>query len=173
MIKSKTFRTLMPLVAIILTHGVIADGIAAQKRKPAKRLTVCGNPNVTCPSAIKFEPYDLPFRIPENAVIYDSELFYAVILKSVPSDPDNCDNFIPEPERLNAQTLFPNNKVFASHCAEPGQVSYTNTSEKARFMAVYAGLTMADANRTLATVQTTKKFPGAVIRRMRAIINGT
>ena len=179
MIKSKTlrtaiaFRAVIALVAIILTHGVMADGSAAQKRKPARRLSVCGNPNVTCPSAIKFEPYDLPFRFPENAVIYDTELFYAVILKSVPSPPDTCDNFIPEPERLSAQTLFPNNKVFTSRCAEPGQVSYTNTSEKARFMAVYAGLTLADANRTLATVQATKKFPGAVIRRMRAILNGT
>jgi hypothetical protein len=173
MIKSKTFRTVIALVAIILTHGVMADGSAAQRRKTAKRLTVCGNPNVTCPSAIKFEPYDLPFRFPENAVIYDTELFYAVILKSVPSAADNCDNFIPEPDRLSAQTFFPNNKVFTSRCAEPGQVSYTNASEKARFMAVYAGLTLADANRTLATVQATKKFPGAVIRRMRAIINGT
>ena len=178
MIKSKTFRAAITraaiaLVAIILTHGVTADGSAAQKRKPAKRLTVCGNPNVTCPSAIKFEPYDLPFRFPENAVIYDTELFYAVILRSVPSPPDNCDNYIPEPDRLAAQILFPNNKVFTSRCAEPGTVSYTNTSPKAQFMAVYAGLTLAEANRMLANVQASRKFPGATIRRMRAGLNGT
>jgi hypothetical protein len=40
-------------------------------------------------------------------------------------------------------------------------------------MAVYAGLTLAEANRMLATVQATKKFPGASIRRMRGVINGT
>jgi hypothetical protein len=154
--------------------GVFHDGAIAQKRrKPVKHPAVCGNPNFTCPSAISFEPYDLPFRLPESAVIYDTELFYAVILKSVPSPPDSCDNFIPEPERLAAQILFPNNKVFASRCAEPGQVSYTNTSLKAQFMAVYAGMTLADANRMLATVQATKKFPGVTIRRMRAVINGT
>jgi hypothetical protein len=40
-------------------------------------------------------------------------------------------------------------------------------------MAVYAGATQADANRMLATVKATGKFPGANIRRMRAMINGT
>ncbi|HXI25243.1 MAG TPA: hypothetical protein VNG71_15370, partial [Pyrinomonadaceae bacterium] len=86
---------------------------------------------------------------------------------------NNCDNYIPEPERLAAQILFPNNKVFASRCAEPGEVSYTNTSTRVNFMAVYAGPTLADANRMLATVQATRKFSGANIRRMRAVINGT
>ena len=161
------------LLAAITTLGTFASSTSAQKRKPAKHLSVCGNPNVTCRSDIKFEPYDLPFRFPANAVIYDTELFYAVMLRSVPSPPDSCDNFIPEPERLAAQILFTNNKVFTSRCAEPGQVSYTNTSPRAQFMAVYAGLTLAEANRTLATVQATNKFPGASIRRMRAVINGT
>ena len=161
------------VVATIVTQGLFSFNTTAQKRKPAKHLTVCGDPNFTCPSEIKFEPYDLPFRFPQNAVIYDTELFYAVILRSVPSPQDNCDNFIPEPERLAAQALFTNRKVFASRCAEPGQVSYTNTGTNQQFMAVYAGLTLAEANRTLATVQATKKFPGANIRRMRAVINGT
>jgi hypothetical protein len=40
-------------------------------------------------------------------------------------------------------------------------------------MAVYAGLTLAEANRMLANVQASNKFPGASIRRMRAVINGT
>jgi hypothetical protein len=40
-------------------------------------------------------------------------------------------------------------------------------------MAVYAGMTMADANAMLAKVKATGKFPGANIRRMRALINGT
>lgn len=174
MIKLKTSRArLFLLVAAIATLGILASNTPAQKRKPAKPLPVCGNPNLTCPSDIKFEPYDLPFRFPANAVIYETELFYAVMLRSVPSPPDSCDNFIPEPERLAAQILFTNNKVFSSRCAEPGQVSYSNTNPRAQFMAVYAGLTLAEANRMLATVQATKKFPGASIRRMRAVINGT
>lgn len=170
--KSKMIRqiVLAAVVGMILTT---ASNTPAQKRKPAKHPLVCGNPNLTCPSAIQFEPYDLPFRFPQSAVIYDTELFYAIILRSVPSPADSCDNFIPEPERLAAQVLFTNNKVFTSRCVEPGQVSYTNTNPKAQFMAVYAGLTLAQANRMLATVQATKKFPGASIRRMRAMINGT
>lgn len=173
MINLKPRAPLALVVATIAALGIFVSNTAAQKRKPAKRLSVCGNPNLTCPSAIKFEPYDLPFRFPQSAVIYDTELFYAIILRSVPSPRDSCDNFIPEPERLAAQILFPNNKVFTSRCAEPGQVSYTNTSPKAQFMAVYAGLTLAQANRMLATVQATNKFSGASIRRMRAVINGT
>lgn len=174
MTKFKTTRIWLALiVAMVAAFGIFASNIVAQKRKPAKYLAVCGNPNVTCPSEFKFEPHDLPFRFRQSAVIYDTELFYAIILRSVPSPPDSCDNFIPEPERLAAQILFTNNKVFTSRCVEPGQVSYTNTSPKAQFMAVYAGMTLAEANRMLAAVQATKKFPGASIRRMRAVINGT
>jgi hypothetical protein len=146
---------------------------AQTRRKPAKHPVVCGNPNVTCGGEIPFQPNDLPIRIPRNAVIFDSDLFYAVILRSVPSPAESCDNFIPEPERLAAQTLFRNHKVFTSRCAEPGQVSYSNTSPKAQFMAVYAGMTLAEANSMLADVKATGKFPGANIRRMRVMINGT
>jgi hypothetical protein len=159
------------ICAIVIS--VSAADTAAQRRKPVKHLSVCGNPNISCPSALTFEPYALPFRMPQNSVIYDTEFFYAVILKSVSTANDNCDNYLPEQERLAAQILFPNNKVFASRCAEPGEVSYTNTSTRANFMAVYAGPTLADANRMLATVQATRKFSGANIRRMRAVINGT
>jgi hypothetical protein len=111
--------------------------------------------------------------MPQNTVIYDTDLFYAVILRSTPSPADNCDNYIPEPDRIAAQVLFPNNKVFTSRCVEPGRVSYSNTSAKAQFMAVYAGTTQADANKMLARVKASGKFPGANIRRMRAMVNGT
>jgi hypothetical protein len=174
MIKFTPARARLALiVATIATLGIFTSDTTAQKRKPASHPKVCGNPNLTCTSDLQFEPYALPFRFPANGVIYETELFYAVILRSVPSPADSCDNFIPEPDRLAAQILFTNNKVFTSRCAEPGQVTYTNTSPKAQFMAVYAGLTLAQANRMLATVQATNKFPGASIRRMRAVINGT
>ncbi|MDT7604021.1 MAG: hypothetical protein QOF61_2018, partial [Acidobacteriota bacterium] len=42
-----------------------------------------------------------------------------------------------------------------------------------RILAVYAGATRAEAERTLADVKATGKFPGANLRRMRAEINGT
>jgi len=161
-------------LAIIVAAVIVLQPTAAQtRRRPVKHPAVCGNPNVSCPSALTFEPYDLPFRMPQSAVIYDTDLFYAVILRSVPSPADNCDNYLPEPDRLAAQILFPNNKVFTSRCAVPGQVSYSNTSAKAQFMAVYAGMSLAEANRMLTSVKATGKFPGANIRRMRAIVNGT
>src|SRR6185369_754390 len=161
------------LMCVTIVAFAAALSQAQTRRKPAKRPAVCGNPNFTCGGVITFQPNELPIRIPKNAVIYDTDLFYAVILRSVPSPEESCDNFIPEPERLAAQGLFTNNKVFSSRCAEPGQVSYTNTNSKAQFMAVYAGLTMADANAMLTKVKATGKFPGANIRRMRAVMNGT
>lgn len=166
--------TVIVAVVVAVGLGAIVENSAAQKKRRAvKHLTVCGNPNVSCPSVMKFEPYVLPFRMPANAVIYDTEVFYAVVLRSVPTSRDNCDNYVPEPERLAAQLLFPDHKVFTSRCVEPGEVSYTNTNPRANFMAVYAGNTPAEANRVLANVKATGKFPGANLRRMRAVINGT
>src|SRR5689334_14146106 len=96
--KSLSYRLAIGIAAVIIV--VTAITAAAQtRRKPAKRPPVCGNPNVTCGGDITFQPYQLPFRIPRNAVIYDTDLFYALILKSVPSPEESCDNFIPEPER--------------------------------------------------------------------------
>jgi hypothetical protein len=175
MLKTNLVRSIFIFALTFAVSPVVShfDSTAQTRRKPAKHPAVCGNPNVTCASAFTFEAYDLPFRMPRNAVIYDTDLFYAVILKSVPSPADNCDNYIPEPDRLAAQVLFPNNKVFTSRCAEPGRVSYSNTSAKAQFMAVYAGMTLAEANSMLAKVKAAGKFPGANVRRMRAMVNGT
>jgi hypothetical protein len=165
-------------VLLIICFSFLLVTVSAQRRrrapaKPAKHLSICGNPNVTCATSLTFEPYALPFQMPQSSVIYDTDLFYAVILKSVSTANNNCDNYIPEQERLAAQTLFPNQKVFASRCVEPGEVSYSNTNPNTNFMAVYAGTSLADANRMLATVLATRKFSGANIRRMRAVINGT
>jgi hypothetical protein len=161
-------------IAALPLLSVLNPETFAQKRRPVvQHLSVCGNPNLPCKSAATFEPNDLPFRMPANAVIYDTELFYAVILRSVNSADDNCDVFVPENERLAAQALFPDHKVFSSRCEEPGRLSYSNTNPKARFMAVYAGTTLADANRMLTAVKATGKFPGANLRRMRAVMNGT
>lgn len=144
-----------------------------QPRRRAAHLKVCGNPQVKCRTVVEFKPYDLPFQMPRNAVIYDTDLFYAIILQSVRAPNDECEIFVPESDRLAAQALFPDHKVFTSRCYEPGEVGYSNTSNNAHFMAVYGGMTLAEANRMLARVRATGKFPGANLRRMRAMINGT
>ena len=163
-------------VIALITSATLSFGAgptSAQKRKPVRHGVICGDPTVPCKTSVTFPANDLPFRVPSTANIYDTDLFYAVILKSMNVPEDNCDRFIPETDRLAAQSLFPDHKVFSSRCAEPGELSYTNTSPKARLMAVYAGMTLADANLMLAKVKATGKYPSANVRRMRAAFNGT
>ena len=125
-----------------------------------------------CGIANEFQPHDLSFRVPRNAVIWESEPFYAIILQSVNAR-DNCEVHVAEAERVRAQTLFPRHKVFADRCPEPGTVFYTGMNSNYRFMAVYAGRTRAEANRMLARVRATGKYPTANLRRMRIGFNGT
>jgi hypothetical protein len=105
-------------------------------------------------------------------VIWESELFYAIILRSVRAT-DNCEVHVSENERLEAQALFPRHKVFADRCPEPGNLFYTNTNSDFRFMAVYAGTTRAEAARMLSRVKATGKYPTANLRRMSVGFNGT
>ena len=166
-------RTTYFSIALLL---LLTSAVAAQSHTKARRASVaaiCGNPRNTCKTSVTFGPHDLPFRVPANAVIWDTDPFYAVILKSRPAGDGSCVVFIPETERLAAQALFPDNKVFSSRCAEPGELFYTNVSDNQRMMAVYAGPTLAEAKRVLAEVKATGKFPGANIRRMRTGFNGT
>ena len=165
--------TVLALVTAATALSSFAGTTSAQKRRPARHGVICGNPTVPCKTSATFPPNDLQFRIPATANIYDTDLFYAVILKSVTVPDDNCDTFVPESNRLAAQALFPDHKVFSSRCADPGGLSYTNTSPKARFMAVYAGMTLAEANKMLAAVKASGKYPAANVRRMRAAFNGT
>lgn len=161
------------LVVLALLSLAVSDAPAQRRRRPTKHHSVCGNPQVACKTALTFEPYDLPFRMPASTPIYDTELFYAIILKSVKSPNDDCNIFVPESDRLAAQALFPDHKVFSSRCYEPGQVGYTNTSLNSQFMAVFGGMTLTEANQMLARVQATGKYPRAYLRRMRAMLNGT
>ena len=168
-------RKAQVLFVVILLGVVVAGGAAAQQKRARRPAAVCGDPTVRCRTTIEFQPYQLPFVVPTNAVIWESELFYAVILKSVrdPSKGGNCDLFIPEAERLAAQALFPRHKVFASRCFEPGDLYYTGVAEDTQFMALYAGRTRAEAAATLAKVKATGQFPGANLRRLRTGFNGT
>jgi hypothetical protein len=146
----------------------------ASRRKAVPRLAaVCFDPTVKCNTSITFEPFDLPFQVRADSVIVETEFFYAVILKSMKVVGDNCETFVPEAERLQAQALFPDRKVFSSRCGEPGFLYYTNVDANTRLMAVYAGATKAQAAQMLARVKATGKFPGANARRMQAGFNGT
>jgi hypothetical protein len=150
--------------------GELASG---QKHRKQKLATICGNPKAPCKTDFTFQPHELPFRISTRSVIYDSVPFYAIILKSVRAPNDDCNAIVSEGERERAQALFPDHKVFASRCYEPGTVYYTNVGENQHFMAVYAGATRAEARAVLAAVKATGQYSGANLRRMRAGINGT
>ncbi len=160
-------------LAAVTASFVPAAGQSQSAARRPKRGSICGNPAVACKTSASFQPHDLQFRVPANSVIFDTELFYAVILKSVAAPEDDCNTFVPEPERLEAQSLFPDRKVFASRCIEPGELYYTNVDSKHRVMAVYAGTTLAESKRVLGAVKATGKFPGAYLRRMRTGFNGT
>jgi hypothetical protein len=158
---------------LIVITGFGFSGEAQTRRgKRAGQWQVCADPTLRCQTSVEFQPYDLPFRIPKKAVIWDSEMFYAIILKSINAK-DDCVINVSEDERQQAQALFPHSKVFTDRCAEPGALYYTGTNPDYRFMAVYAGRTRAEAERMLATVRAAGKFPTANLRRMRAGFNGT
>ena len=172
--KLRLFEKIIMLgVLSSLALTIIAAGQSHAPRQRAKRASVCGNPTITCKTTATFQPNDLPFRLPANSVIFDTELFYAIVLKSVPVREDDCNVFVPEAERLQAQALFPDHKVFTSRCADVENLFYTNVNPKFRIMAVYGGSKLAEAKQVLEAVKATGKFPGANLRRMRTGFNGT
>jgi len=164
-------------IVCIVMFGLVACGASASAQRRAKPRSAipCPDPTVACPTSVEFKPYQLPFSVPADAVIYETETFYAVILKSVrdASKGGDCNVFVPETDRLAAQALFPHNKVFASRCFESGDLYYTNVASDQQFIAVYAGRTIAEARALLSKVKATRKYPGANLRRMRAGFNGT
>ena len=171
-------RKASPLCVILF--GLLAGaapargGAAAQRRRvPARAAAVCPDPTVRCSSSVEFRPHQIPFRVPPGAVIFETEKFYAVILKSGRDTTQDCTGHVPESERLEAQRLFPRNKVFASRCHEPDELYYEGIEPDVRFMAVYAGRTRAEADAMLSKVKATGRFPGAYLRRTSTGFNGT
>jgi hypothetical protein len=160
-------------ICLVLFPSVFAIGINAQKSTVVGR--VCGDPTALCKTRENFQPYELPFDYGKNVTIGQSQLFYALILKSVKlnADQSNCDKAIPEADRTETQKLFPRNMVFVMRCWESGQASYTTVADGISFMGVYAGQTLTSANAFLIKVKATGKFNGAIVRRMRIEINGT
>ncbi len=180
MISSTLLRRLACGFAAVTVVTLIDASTPGQRRRSTTHAAICGNPKISCQTIATFQPNDLPFRVPKNAVIVDTVPFFAIILQSIASN-DSCDVFIPERDRLAAQAFFPDHKVFSSRCADPENLFYLdlssrqtrNLSETHRIMAVYAGATIAEAQKILAAVKATGKFPGANIRRMRTGFNGT
>ncbi|HLM56328.1 MAG TPA: hypothetical protein VK422_09450 [Pyrinomonadaceae bacterium] len=165
---------LLCALALAITAGLAPA--AAQRRGRGAGWTLCPDPTVRCRTLNNFEPHELQFRVPTATwVIAETEPFYAVILRSVkdPSQGADCNVFVPEAERLEAQELFPRHKVFSTRCYDPGAVYYSGVAEGRQFMAVYAGRTRAEAAAMLAKVKATGRYPGANLRRMRAGFNGT
>ena len=169
--RAQTVCLVLLLIPAVCTSS---RGAAAQGRRVGKRpAALCPDPTVRCRTSVEFAPYQLPFVVPKDVAIFETEKFYAVILKSQRDTTQDCTGFVPEPERLEAQKLFPRNKVFASRCSEPDELYYDGVDSEVRFMAVYAGRTRAEADAMLAKVKAAGKFPGAYLRRMFTGFNGT
>jgi hypothetical protein len=148
------------VIAITLSLAGIAAAQAQGKIEP--------NPATPCSDA-NFKGHEICFKTPSDGVAraeYLSESFYAIILKTA----ERCT--IAEEERLQAQTRFPQSKVFSMRfsCDDDIEenISYTNVNDKFGFLAVYAGQTLKEAKARLAEVKATGRFPGANIRKMQA-----
>lgn len=171
-------RCLAISVAVLILSFVFSSEAAAQRKssKP-KAGAICGNLKVKCQTGdMTFQPHEIPFETPRgNRVIAESELFYAIVLRSVKlkNDYSDCETAISETERLKIQESFADNKVFAQKCLEAGSLYYTGFAGNTSFIAVYAGKTLAEANKFLKVVQTNGKHKGAFVRKTQAQINGT
>ena len=157
---------------MLLFLCVAAQSVSSRAQPPG---AVCSDPSAPCPTKYSFEPYQLPFKINQQLTFgrtYKSAFFYAVILESLPAQDEAGDcRHIEESARLEAQALFPERKVFASHfeCAEE-LILYTNVNQSFNFMAVYGGATKAEANKMLDRVRATGRFPSANVRRMQVVL---
>ena len=171
MMKIKFSFAAASISVLLITVG----GGFAQKKAAFGR--VCGDPAAPCKYASDFQPYDLAFNTGnEKSVIFESEKFYGIVLRSTKLNKSwgDCeDPQFPESERLPIQELFPNNKVFAQNCVDAGTNYYTGVTDQTAFIGVFAGRTLAEANKFLKQVQATGKFPGVRVRRMQVGINGT
>ena len=158
----------------LLSGLTFAGGASAQRRRaPRRPPAVCGDPQARCRTTVEFEPHQLPFEVSRTAVIFETEKFYMVVLKSARRAADDCAPPVPEAERAEAQKLFPRHKVFASRCFDPGELFYEGVAPETQFMAVYAGRTRAEADAMLRKVRATGRFPGAYVRRTSTGFNGT
>ncbi len=172
-----TKKTIFLLGLCLLVFAASAFGQKARKQKTVQG-KICGNPNVKCKTdGFVFDSFSIPFELPKGYIIYESKPFYAVILKSrtvkdILGGDESCREAATENERLSAQSLFPNNKVFAQRCGF-GPLYYSGVNENVVFLAVYGGNTLAEAQNFLKVVNGSGKFKGAYIKKLQAQFNGT
>lgn len=148
----------------------------AMGNEPAKTPinSVCPLPDAPCHHPQKrFEDGELSFRLPENFALYktyESEPFFAVVLKKYPAEPCGELGAGAETEATRAalQRKFPAQKVFAENsCGKLSPVEYEfagKTDEN--FIAVYAGKTGTEAQKTLESARAAE--PQAELKRMSA-----
>ena len=143
-------------------HVIAASGDGARAFEPSRCIFIHRS---------GFRPHQLPFALPTDGIAraeHRSPPFHAVILRTA----EPCS--IREQDRLEAQRLFPVNKVFATRFGcedgDPDPVTYTNVDAKWGFLAVHAGHSPEDADRMLARVRATGRYPGANVRRMQAVL---
>ncbi|MBX7171395.1 MAG: hypothetical protein K1X72_10580 [Pyrinomonadaceae bacterium] len=162
-------------IFLLILIGLFFVGVSFGQNRKVTRGKICGDPTVKCKTnEITFESYEIPFELPKNYIVGESEWFYAIILKSSKSSAnENCENQITEDERLSVQKLFPSNKVFAHKCDEPGLLYYVGVKYDTVFLAVYGGKTLAEAQKFLKVVKFSGKFQGAYIKKLQAQFNGT
>jgi hypothetical protein len=160
-----TGETMSARNGVLALAALLACSPASAVDKPAGN--VCPDPQRPCPG---FNAHDLSFGLVNDGKAraeQRSPSFFAVVLKTI----DPCATR--EKERLEIQALFPDRKVFTNRfdCDDnpENNVAYTNTSAKHGFIAVYAGGDRAAADKVLAAVKATGKFPGANLRRMQVV----
>src|SRR5215213_10042256 len=154
-------------IIFLLILGLLTVGAAFGQKKPTQG-KICGNPSVKCKTdSSMFNASDILFEIPENSAIFESESFYAVILKSSTvkdlfGSEETCKAVDTEEERSMTQKLFPNNKVFSQRCGYDS-LYYSGVKVNTVFIAVYGGRTLAQAQSFLKTVSGTGKYKGVYI----------
>jgi hypothetical protein len=148
--------------AILVTCSACAAALASDVNSP-----VCSDPQEPCAG---FRDHDLSFILPADGKARAearSAPFFAVMLKTTAP----CAKV--EAERREIQSLFPRHKVFASRFECDGDVEnnvrYTNTDPGRGFIAVYGGMTRADAEALLEKAHSMKRFAGANVRRMQVV----
>lgn len=142
---------------------------------------VCPAPESPCHHPQKqFEDGELSFRLPEPIVLYktyESEPFYAVVLKIFPAP---CSEFGANPqvenERAELQRMFSGRKVFAENgCGKLSAVEYVfagknnlkpGAAADLSFIAVYAGAKETEAREIFNSIRA--EFPQAELKVMTA-----
>ena len=159
---------LVSIAALVAAVGFIAEA-------PKQSGRVSGHPSRPYTSDHKaFSQWEISFRLPAKIrpnTTYWSERFYAVIVKTGKNPPCDGGEFSKAVEALrrNAQRAFPDRKVFADHqCPDLGAVTHSGHGLKdfPYFVAVYAGTTRSEAERTLGAAK--KKYAAARLVRVRA-----